>query len=168
MRRFLPLLSAGALALLLVGPPAVSANNDPHRIPFPAAPFALSADYCGFPVTVDFPVNGEYAKVSDDGLVYAITGPWVARVSRNGTAMSIELDIGGPGVATFAADFSSVTEHLLGRTFLYATNLTGYGFPSNFVATAGPVTLSWDFASGAYTSFSGHPRVITDVCAALS
>ena len=61
-----------------------------------------------------------------------------------------------------------MTEHLLGRTFLFGTNLTDYGLPSNLVATAGPVSLTLDFATLEMTSLSGHPNVITDVCAALS
>ena len=54
-----------------------------------------------------------------------------------------------------------------GRGFLYAPNLTDFGFPSNIVATSGPMVITQAVGELAFADFSGHPQVIVDVCAAL-
>lgn len=55
---------------------------------------------------------------------------------------------------------------------MYGPNLAAFGLPSSIVALAGPVsgTLVYapDFSTFTWTSFTGHFRVLTDVCAALS
>jgi hypothetical protein len=165
------LATAAAIAATLVCTSAASANNDPHRIFLPAAPMEVAASYCGFPIHVDFPIDKEYATVSilaDGSTVLTVTGSMVAALTNEVSGKTVQVNSSGPGTVTISADGLTLNYDVHGRTVMVGTNLTAFGLPSNIVAVAGPVRVTQATNFGAITSFSGHPQVITDICAVLS
>jgi hypothetical protein len=159
----------GAIALLIAA--SASANNDPHRIYLPLAPFDLPASYCGFPVHIEPLANREYAKVSqgaDGSTVYKITGSLFVGVTNTTTGRATTLNISGPGTFTFSVDGTVGTFDGRGLSLLYASNVTQFGLPSNLVVTSGPGPVSIDLVNGTILSLPTTPHVLLDVCAALS
>jgi hypothetical protein len=171
MRR-LSLFLVAALALMLIGPAPVSANNDPHRSFMPTAPFDLAAGtYCAFPVHVDVLADREYATIStlpDGSTLYTVRGSLMLGVTNENTSKTMTVNSGGPGTYTYPPDSVNVIGDFLGQSALWAPNLTGNGFPSNFVATAGPVSFTMDMTTGDFSNVSAHPHVLTDICTALA
>jgi hypothetical protein len=158
-----------ALLVLAIGPATVSANNDPHRFFLPAGPMTVPAEWCGYPINLDFPTNREYGRstLADGSSVLAVTGSFFVKATANGKTLLFNAS--GPGTYTFSADGTLMTASLFGRSFLWAPNLKEFGFPSNVVSTSGPMVLTQLTADApAFLDISGHPQVVTDVCAALS
>lgn len=169
MRRVAALLAV--LGLLMVGVAPVSANSDPHRAPATFTPFQLDTSFCPFVVDISADRNNEYITTwtaPDGSTVQHVTGALVLRFTRDGTDKSVAVDSGGPGTFIISPDGSLFTGHLFGRSTLYAPNLTAFGYPSNVVATAGPIDATQtDFVTFAFDSMGGHPTVLLDICAAL-
>jgi hypothetical protein len=159
-----------AAAFILCAP--ASANNDPHRIPFPSPPFDLPASYCGFPVHLAATVDREYATVStspDGSTVYKITGSIFVTVTNLTTGKSVTVNASGPATETVAPDGTTVTIDGRGLFLLYAANGTQFGLPSDIVLEAGPTNLTVDLATDTIISVaSPAPHVLVDLCAALS
>ena len=175
MRHLLVLATTMAVAAMLIGPSSASANNDPHRIFLPFASFDLDDSYCdAFPVHVDGPVNREYGTVStlpDGSTFIKVTGSFFVSLTNRDTGKTIVINASGPGSFTISPDGTTMIGDFRGRGLLWDPNLTKFGFPSNVVAAAGPVLITGQVAADetlTFTSVSGHPHVITDVCAALS
>ena len=171
MRHLLVLATTMAVAAMLIGPSSASANNDPHRIFLESAPFDLPVGYCTFPVHVDTLANREYATFStlpDGSTFIEVTGSFFVSLTNRDTGKTIVINASGPGSFTISPDDMTVIGDFRGRGLLWAPNLTEFGFPSNVVAAAGPMSITQVAADGTFTSVSGHPHVITDVCAALS
>ena len=169
MRRVPVLLAVVALLLITAAP--ASANNDPHRVFLPAGPVDLGAEYCGFAVRLDFPVNKEYETVStlpDGSLLEKVTGSFFATVTNIGTGKSITVNASGPGSFTTSADGKTFTWAFTGQALWYYPGLTSFGLPSNIVRTAGPGVATFDNVTGDLLNLSGHPHVLMDVCAAIS
>jgi hypothetical protein len=177
--RFFVVVLPAALSMcaLLAAPASASANNDPHRFYEPAGPVDLPAGYCDFPVHLEFPVDREYGTVStlpDGSTVNKTTGSLTVTVTNELTGATLQVNAGGPGTVTTPPSGSPVVYDLHGRSLLIGTNQADFGLPSNLVASAGPVHIVESTAGlgglpfGAISSLSGHPQVITDVCAALS
>ncbi len=169
MRR-LTVLVVAALAVMLVGPASVSANNDPHRFFLPAGPVPVPAEWCGFPVLVDFPVNREYGKAStlaDGSSVLVVRGALFISATNQTSGKTIMINASGPGAFITSPDRTTLTGEFYGRAFLFAPNLRDLGFPSNIVVTAGPTVLTQVVGELAFSSVSGHQHVVMDVCAAL-
>jgi hypothetical protein len=174
MRKFLSCLGAVALALtaLIALPASASANNDPHRVYFGSTPFDLGAEYCGFPVHVDFPVNNEYATETDlpDGtMLFKVTGGQLLIITNTVTHASTKVNASGPGTFAFYPD--GTASILLGRGVgvLYAKNLKALGYPSNIIQVSnvgGPVTL--DPTTMTFTELPSSLHVLRDICADLS
>ena len=158
-----------ALLVVLIGAVPAAASNDPHRIPYPNGPFDLPADFCGFAIHVETPFDHAAITeqvLSDGTVIDAVSGGVFLTMTNTENDASITVNASGPGVFTIKP-YVSITGEFRGRGFLYATNLTAFGFPSNVVAVAGPVTIAQDFGTLDFTSVAGGPRVITDICAAL-
>lgn len=176
MKRLLFATAATATLLTtLVGPVAVSANDDPHRTFLPAAPFDLPAGtYCAFDVHLDILADREYAATTilpDGSTRLTVTGSYMLAASNDQTGKTIVVNAGGPGTFTALPNGTTVIGSFRGRALFFAPNLTQFGFPSNVVLTAGPEVVTQEYAgdgSFTFTSFEGHPQLITDVCAALS
>lgn len=167
MRRALAILLASVLLLVAVTP--VAANSDPHRFFFDQAPFTLDRTYCAFPVRGEFLVVRSYATETDlaDGtVVLTIRGSAFVKATNLHTGKSITLNASGPGTFRFSPDGAFAAD-FFGRGALFAPNLVDFGFPSNFVALAGPLHLTAMPPDPGVTSVSGHATVVTDVCAAL-
>jgi hypothetical protein len=165
------LVAATAAIAVLIAPASASANNDPHRMYLAAAPFDLPADYCGFPVHFEFPVNKEYATVStgpDGSTIYKVTGSLFIKLTNTETGKAITVNASGPGTTTFSADGTTATFDARGLTLSFATNLTQLGFPSNLVLTSGPNAATVDLVTETVISLPTVPHVLLDVCAALS
>src|SRR5262249_53723160 len=142
--------AGAATAVALVAAAPVAANNDPHRIYLAAAPFDVPATVCGFAVHVDPLVDREYAKVTtnpDGSTSYKITGTSVDNLTNSTTGKTITVNASGPGTSTFSADGTTVTFDGTGHGLLWATNLTDFGAPSNFILTAGPTAASLLFTT---------------------
>jgi hypothetical protein len=168
MRR-VPVLLA-VLALLLITTAPAAANNDPHRIFVPADPVNLGAEYCGFAVRMDFPVNREYETAStlaDGSLVERVTGSFFATVTNVGTGKSITVTASGPGSFTTSADGNTFIWAFTGQTLWYYPGLISFGLPSNIVHMAGPGVATFDNVTGDLLQLTGHPHVLTDICAAI-
>jgi hypothetical protein len=166
MRRVIALLAA--CTLMLVAGISPAAATSPHRFLLEQTP--MDVDFCGFTTHVEFPVNRAYATETDlaDGTVILdIRGAAVVRVTNVKSGKTIDVNSSGPGTFTFAPD-GSFTGELFGRGVLFAPNLTDFDLPSNFVAVAGPVVGTQAPGEVAFLTLTGHPRVITDICAALS
>ncbi len=158
-----------AIAVMVAGVAPVAASNDPHRIPYPAAPFDLPADLCGFPIHVDVPFD--HAAITEtilpDGtIIDKVSGGMFVTATNTANLRSITVNGSGPGVFTIKP-YGTITGEFRGRGILWATNLTDFGFPSDVVAAAGPLTVVQAFGSLDFESVTGSPQVITDICAAL-
>jgi len=93
-----------AVAAMLIAPSSAAANDDPHRIFWESAPYDLPAGVCDFPVHLAFPVDREYAHVSelaDGSTVFVVTGSWVVAVTNLETDETKELNVGGPARSSF-------------------------------------------------------------------
>jgi hypothetical protein len=168
-RAFLVLLTLALSAALFV--PAASANNDPHRMFLAAAPFDLPANYCGFPVHFEYPVNKEYATVSmapDGSTIFKVTGSLFITLTNTETGKTITVNASGPGTSTFSADGTRLDFDGGGLTLFFATNLTQFGLPSNLLLSSGPNQASVDLVTGTVITMPTVPHVLLDVCAALS
>lgn len=170
---FLGVLSAIAVALVAAAP--VAANNDPHRIYLAAFPFDVPATVCGFVVHVEPLVDREYATVTtnpDGSTSYKVTGASFDSLTNTTTGKTITVNASGPGTATFSADGTTLTFDDTGHALLWATNLTDYGAPSNFLLiaghTAGALFFTTDPAAGAAVGSLELGNVLVDVCSALS
>jgi hypothetical protein len=165
------LVAATAAIAVLIAPASASANNDPHRMYLAAAPFDLPANYCGFPVHFEFPVNKEYATVStgpDGSTIYKVTGALFDTLTNTETGKTITVNASGPGTSTFSADGTRLDFDGRGLTLFFATNLTQFGLPSNLLLGSGPNRASVDLVSGTVISMPTVPHVLLDVCASLS
>jgi hypothetical protein len=172
MRRFVPLLIA-IMAVMLIAPASVSANNDPHRDFMPAAPFDLPAGFCAFPVHVAFPVNREYATTStlrDGSTVVKVTGSSFMSVTNLDTGKMITVNVSSSGTFTYPPDGLTFSITVHGPSWFASDNpkLTDFGLPSNFVVITGLAHVTVDMTTGEFLSFTGPYSVHTDVCAALS
>ena len=164
-----------AVAVLLLAASPVAANSDPHRAFLPAGPFDLpGGTYCDFTVHMDVLADREYAtstSLPDGSTVLTVTGSLMLAATNVDTSKTVVVNAGGPGTFTFLPDGTTAIGTFLGRALFWAPNLTDYGFPSNVVMTAGPAVVTEEFAgdgSFTFTSFKGHPQLLTDVCGALS
>jgi hypothetical protein len=163
-----------ALALLLVTAAPAAANNDPHRSFLPSAPFGLpggTGGICAFPVQVAFPVNKEYGTTStlpDGTPVLKVTGTSFMTVTNLNTGKMITVNTSSAGTYTYPLDGLTVIASFHGPGWMAATNLTSFGFPSNFVVAAGSGHLVASTTSLDFISVSGPLHVLTDVCAALT
>ena len=169
--------AALSMGALLAAPASASANNDPHRVYEPAGPVDLPAGYCDFPVHLEFPVDREYGTVStlpDGSTVITTTGSFIVTATNELTGATLQVNAGGPGTVTIPPSGGPVVYDLQGRSLLIGTNQADFGLPSNLVSSAGPVNVVeatnglGGLPFGAISSLSGHPLVLTDVCAALS
>lgn len=163
-----------ALIAALAAAP-VSANTDPHRIYLAAAPFDVPASVCSFAVHVEPLVDREYAKVTtnpDGSTSYKITGTSVDSLTNSTTGKTITVNASGPGTSTFLADGATLTFDDTGHTLLWATNLTDFGSPSNFVLTsghtAGALFFTTDPSAGSVVGPLELGNVLVDVCGALT
>jgi hypothetical protein len=174
MRRFVAVAATAALLMLSVGAGTASANNDPHRAFLLSAPFDLpggTGGICAFPVHVAFPVNNEYGTTSylpDGSPVLKVTGTSFMSVTNVDTLKMITVNVSAGGTFTYPLDGLTVIASFHGPGFMAATNLTSFGFPSNFVVAAGSGHLVASTTSLDFISVSGPLHVLTDVCAALS
>lgn len=173
MRRLLSVVAALTFMAALIGPAPALANNDPHRAFFPTAPFDLDTTFCPFPVHVDVPFQGEYARSStlpDGSTVIKVTGPAFYLIRNVTNDKSVTVNGSSQGTFTIAPDGVSATGDFHGTSVLYAPNLTDYGFPSNVVAIAGAPLITQQFAEDgtfSFTSLTGHFQLLTDICAAI-
>jgi hypothetical protein len=159
-----------ALLGIAIVPSGVSANNDPHRFYLAADPFDVPAEWCGYPIHVDIPVNREYAKPSaqpDGTQILHVTGALVWTLTNTVNQKSVTVNVSGPGTITYSPDGQHVSVDLTGRTILLAPNLTDFGLP-NGVVLSGPVHFTQTAGDFAFSSLSGDPHVALDVCAALA
>jgi hypothetical protein len=173
-------LATATVAALLGSTLPVSANSDPHRVFEPAGTVnlpALPTGYCSFPVQLNFPVDREYGTVStlpDGSTVITTTGSLMVTATNEVTGATLQVNAGGPGTVTIPPSGSPVVYDFHGRSLLLGTNQADFGLPSNLVAAAGPLHIVEaangpdGLPFGTLTSLSGHPSVLTDVCAALS
>jgi len=166
-------LAAGLAAVaILISPVSGSANSDPHRSPLPAGPLDLPATYCGFPMHLDFPVNMEYQTIStasDGSTVLTITGSLFVTATNQVTGKAVTVNASGPGTLTISPNGATGIFDNRGLFFLFAPNAKQFGFPSNVVVTSG----AWSFISDFNTNniiglTTAQPRVLSDICAALS
>ncbi len=166
-------LAAGLAAVaILISPVSGSANSDPHRSPLPAGPLDLPATYCGFPMHLDFPVNREYQTIStasDGSTVLTITGSLFVTATNQVTGKAVTVNASGPGTLTISPNGATGIFDNRGLFFLFAPNAKQFGFPSNVVVTSG----AWSFISDFNTNniiglTTAQPRVLSDICAALS
>jgi len=172
VRRILAFLTGLTFAACLVVPASVTAHND-RQTPFPAAPFDLDTTFCDFPVHGDVLLGAEYGRSvpTPDGSAIFVTGPVHLRVTNMVNGESVRVNASGPGTITFLSDGVTIAFDASGRTLLFAPNLTDWGYPSNIVALAGPVSLTQVVAADGtftFTAMSGTPHLLMDVCAALS
>ena len=87
-----------------IGAASAEANNDPHRVFVPSAPFDIPVNICGFIVHVDFPVDREYATIStaaDGSTIVKVTGSLVKTFTNVTNGHAVTLNSSGPGTATF-------------------------------------------------------------------
>jgi hypothetical protein len=174
MSRLWALLAAVAVALgVLVA--SAAANNDPHRSFFPAASFDVPTSYCGFPVHFDPVAFNEYGTTTtlpDGSTLVNATGTAKALLTEPDTGQTVAVNGGGPGTALYAPGFSTASLTFKGHAFLYMTNLTDFGFPSNLVETSGlmQMTVAIDPISGqvTVTGLTRMPHIALDLCAALA
>jgi hypothetical protein len=158
-----------AVATVLFGATAASANSDPHRMFLPAGPFDIPAGVCTFPVHVDVPMNNEYAKVTtlpDGSTQYDITGAFKVTLTNVATGKMLSLNISGPQTIVFPASGSILSADLYGASLVYVTNGASFGLP-NLMLTAGPFSYTTDTSNDTIVSVTRAPQVRTDVCAAL-
>ena len=178
-RRFpgVVLLAVVGTGALLAVPASVSANSDPHRFYEATAPLDVPVGYCAFVVHLDFTRDREYGTLStlqDGSTVLKTTGSLMITATNSLSGKTLQINAGGPGTSVTPPSGSPVTYDYLGRTLFIGTNLTDFGLPSNLVAIAGPVhgveatNGLGGLPFGTLSSLSGSPKVITDVCGALS
>jgi hypothetical protein len=169
MRRIAALLMAASLLLLTAVPAA--ANSDPHRFFLPSGPSDLPVGVCAFPVHLDWPINKEYATQStlpDGSVVLKVTGKIFMSATNLVSGKTIIVNTSSSGTYTYSSDGTTMIGTFHGPGFLASTNLTSFGFPSNFVVAAGNGRVVVDLVAGLFTSVSGPMHVTTDVCAELS
>jgi hypothetical protein len=167
MRRSISLFVA-ITAALLIAAPTVSANNDPHRYPVPDG-YTQEVDpgICGFPAEIVYHGNA-YERDAPDGSLVTVTGYANLTIANLHSGKAIDLLASGPARVTIAPDGSSVQfSRGLGTLFDPALTSPSFGFPSNFVYLAGAMWVSRS-AEGAITAIGGNPRVMMNVCEALS
>ena len=174
MRRFLAAAATAALLLASVGAMTASANNDPHRTFLPAGSFDL-VGACVFTVHFDFLTDNEYGTFStlpNGSTVVKVTGSVTVRLSNAENGKWLVVNAGGPSMITYAPDGLTWNTVYEGRSLLFSSNLTDFGFPSNLVATSGLLTATGEAANNwagtTMTSWGKMPHVMVDVCAALS
>jgi hypothetical protein len=167
--------AGAATAVALVAAAPVSANNDPHRIYLAAAPFDVPATVCGFAVHVEPLVDREYAKVTtnpDGSTAFKVTGAVFLGLTNSTTGKTITVNASGPGTSTFSADGTTLTFDDTGLALLWATNVTDFGAPSNFILTAGHTAGTLLFTTSPSAGSIVGPlelgHVLVDVCGALS
>jgi hypothetical protein len=174
MRRLATAAATVAMLTMLVAPATVSANNDPHRSYFPNLPFDLDTTFCPFGVHIESPFQAEYGRtwtLPDGSTVSRVTGPLFLEATRTGTGKAVTVNASSAGTITISPDGSTWIFEGNGRSLVYGQNLAEFGLPSNIVAIAGSLTGTVVFGPDGtvtWTRFTGHFRVMTDVCAALA
>jgi streptogramin lyase len=136
----------------------------------PADPTTLSADYCGFEIGLEFPVDRAYAKIlkaSDGTMIFLATGSLTVLDTNLSTGKTASANISGPVKVTSFPDGSfTFSKKGLAGLVLSPADAQRFGVPTVGV-TAGAQTISFD-PDGNVTSFSLQGHVLMDACAALS
>jgi hypothetical protein len=174
MRRIGVIVALGALLGMVGGlataSPALAGRGPKWEI-VEIEPFTLPAEFCGFEVGVNVPVNKEYSKElkTPEGVVAATltTGSLRASFTNLETGKTITENISGPLKTTVSPDGSAVVAFKgLTALFLEPAQAKQFGLPIVSV-TAGALTVSVD-PNGIFTSVSLQGHVQVDICAALS
>jgi hypothetical protein len=174
MRRIGAIVALGALLGMVGGlataSPALAGRGPKWEI-VKIDPFTLPAEFCGFEVGVNVPVNREYSKElkTPDGVVMATLTTGSLRVSLTNleTGKTITENISGPLKTTVSPDGSAVVAFKgLTAFFLEPAQAQQFGLPIASV-TAGALTVSVD-PDGIFTSARLQGHVLVDICAALS
>jgi hypothetical protein len=132
--------------------------DQPAIIPLQAFDFVYPADFCGFPVSAHFVLNGETLKVFGAlGTRAMVTGPLSAQLSANGKTVS--LNVSGPSFITFNPDGSMT---IVGRGVGFGPTQTANGVTLAY--NAGVVSI--DPATGVATI--EHGTTLFDACMALA
>ncbi len=143
------------LALLTAGIAAPFALADkPVKAPAPGSDFTDNT--CGFPVDIQYTVNGQHAIAFTDGRVI-VSGPAAAMFSANGK--SVTLNVSGPAFITPTDGSVMIVGHGTGAGPIL--------LPDGTVTLAyapGSVTID---PSGGPTVLN-HGTIILDICAALA
>ena len=155
---------------LMTASPALARGPQWQPFPFPAAPFALPATYCGFDVGVAPVADKEFAKTletSDGSTTFLVTGLLTASFTNLETGKTVIENGSGPAKITVNPD-GSVIELRKGLNFAILTpaEAARFGLPTVSV-TAGALTESLA-PDGTVTSASLQGHVLVDICAALS
>jgi hypothetical protein len=152
MRKLLVLLVAMAAGAAIAAPGVYA--DQPTITPAPQTNYVDTT--CGFPVSVDFVVNGETAKTFTSGTTI-ITGPLFAEYSANGK--SVTLNVSGPGTVTV----SNGSVLILARGVSFGPLLTPNGLVLSYVA--GVVSA---VTTPTLEGVLEHGTVLLNICAALA
>ena len=165
LRHIAPLI---LVALALLVPTGVSAKND-HKMPVESPPFDDAS--CGFLVHIEATTNKEKETQTlqqDGSFVISGNGAFKQHISNPANGKSVDVNASGPYTYTFSPDGEHLIADVTGRNTLSGPNLVDFGYPSNFIATAGPVHFTVSRANApAFDSVSGG-NVLLDICAALA
>jgi hypothetical protein len=151
-------LAATVVSLLLATTAPAALANKPDRA-FAPAPDVIdlaAGDACAFPVTLEIPVNNEYATTftQRSGISWIhVSGRLIVTVSHG--AKSVELNVSGPGRIDNHPD-GSTTMLFLGNGLIFDV---GY-----ILQTSGPVVLEVA-ADGSIASYDVTSAKVVDVCA---
>ena len=163
MRRLVTLAATVVLAGMALVPAATA--EKPVRSFLPTGdPFVLEGS-CAFDVRVETLTNKEFGTAFSDGR-FLITGSFKVRLTNlDPGGGSIDVNISGPGVFTFAGDG--------GLTVNARGNWLFWFFPGNLGMTSGRLLLTSGHttevldAAGAPVSFT-PARNVTDACVLLA